>query len=33
MHYSRARFGGGAPPWTDVEEELREWRTSAQEGR
>lgn len=26
MHYSRARFGGGAPPWTDVDEALREAR-------
>jgi mono/diheme cytochrome c family protein len=26
MHYSRARFGGGAPPWTDVEQALREAR-------
>jgi mono/diheme cytochrome c family protein len=26
MHYSRARFGGGAPPWTDVDEELRKAR-------
>jgi mono/diheme cytochrome c family protein len=29
MHYSRARFGGGAPPWTDVEEALQAWREAA----
>ena len=26
MHYSRSRFGGGAPPWSDVDEALREAR-------
>jgi mono/diheme cytochrome c family protein len=26
MHYSRERFGGGAPPWNDVDEELRKAR-------
>ena len=33
MHYSRARFGGGAPPWTDVEEELQKWRKASREGK
>lgn len=26
MRYSRSRFGGGAPPWDDVDEELRKAR-------
>lgn len=26
MHYARSRFGGGAPPWDDVDEELRKAR-------
>jgi mono/diheme cytochrome c family protein len=26
MHYSRSRFGGGAPPWSDVDEVLRKAR-------
>jgi hypothetical protein len=26
MHYSRNRFGGGAPPWSDVDETLRKAR-------
>ncbi|OGA65790.1 MAG: hypothetical protein A3G81_00050 [Betaproteobacteria bacterium RIFCSPLOWO2_12_FULL_65_14] len=26
MHYSRSRFGGGLPPWNDVDEALREAR-------
>ena len=26
MHYARARFGGSAPPWTDVEEEVHKAR-------
>jgi mono/diheme cytochrome c family protein len=26
MHYSRSRFGGGAPPWSDVDETLRKAR-------